>query len=80
VSSFASWGENMTLASLVAKNALRNKRRSIPTILSIGFSILLLTIMMTLWRSFYIDQLGPASALRLFTRTNVFFSYAIPTD
>ncbi len=36
--------------------------------------------MMTLWRSFYIDQLGPASALRLFTRTGVFFSYAIPTD
>jgi putative ABC transport system permease protein len=70
----------MTLASLVAKNALRNKRRSIPTILSIGFSILLLTIMMTLWRSFYIDQLGPASGLRLFTRTGVFFSYAIPTD
>ena len=36
----------MILAGLVAKNALRNKRRSVPTILSIGFSILLLTIMM----------------------------------
>jgi len=70
----------MTLAGLVAKNALRNKRRSVPTMFSIAFSILLLTLMMTLWRSFYIDQLGPASALRLFTRTSVFFSYAIPTN
>jgi putative ABC transport system permease protein len=71
----------MTLAGLVAKNALRNKRRSVPTILSIAFSIWLLTIMMTLWRSFYIDQLGPASALRLFTRPpHVFFTYAMPTD
>jgi ABC-type lipoprotein release transport system permease subunit len=73
-------GKVMTLIGLVARNALRNKRRTVPTILSIAFSILLLTMMMTLWCSFYLDQLGPASALRLFTRTCVFFSYAIPTD
>ena len=54
----------MTLAGLIVKNALRNKRRSVPTILSIAFSILLLTIMLTLWHSFFIDDLGPASALR----------------
>jgi len=71
----------MTLAGLVAKNALRNKLRSVPTILSIAFSIGRLTIMMTLSRSFYIDQLGPASALRLFTRPpHFFFAYAMPTD
>jgi len=70
----------MTLAGLVAKNALRNKRRTLPTILSLAFSILLLTVMLTLWHSFYIDDLGPASALRLFTRTRVFFSYAMPSD
>jgi putative ABC transport system permease protein len=70
----------MTWAGLVAKNALRNKRRTLPTILSIAFSILLLTIMLTLWHSFYIDDLGPASALRIFTRTRVFFSYAMPSD
>lgn len=70
----------MTWARLVAKNALRNKRRTLPTILSIAFSILLLTIMLTLWHSFYIDDLGPASALRIFTRTRVFFSYAMPSD
>jgi len=70
----------MTLARLVAKNALRNKRRTLPTILSLAFSILLLTVMLTLWHSFYIDDLGPASALRIFTRTRVFFSYAMPSD
>ncbi len=36
--------------------------------------------MLTLWHSFYIDDLGPASALRIFTRTGVFFSYAMPSD
>ncbi len=70
----------MTLAGLVAKNALRNKRRAVPTILSIAFSILLLTVMLTLWHSFYIDDLGRASALRIFTRTHIFFSYCMPND
>jgi putative ABC transport system permease protein len=71
----------MTLAGLVARNALRNKRRSVPTVLSIGFSILLLTVMLTLWHSFYIDQLSSSSIIRLFTRSpHVFFTYAMPTD
>lgn len=37
----------MALARFVAKNALRNKRRSMLTVLSIAFSLLLLTVMMT---------------------------------
>ena len=37
----------MTLSRFVTKNALRNKRRSILTIASIGVSLLLLTFMMT---------------------------------
>ncbi len=69
----------MTLLGFVAKSALRNKRRSVPTILSIGFSILLLAVMLTLWRSFYLDTLGSASAMRLITRPHVFFSYSMPT-
>jgi hypothetical protein len=70
----------MTLAELVAKNALRNKRRAVLTILSTAFSVLLLTVLLTLWHSFYIDDLGPASALRIFTRTHIFFSYSMPND
>lgn len=70
----------MTLAGFVAKNALRSKRRSFLTILSVGFSIALLTIMATIWRSFYIDQTGPTAPLRLYTRTCAFFTYAMPRD
>ena len=43
----------MTLTRFVTKNAFRNKRRSILTVLSIAFSLLLLTLMMTIWRGFY---------------------------
>ena len=41
----------MTLTRFVTKNAFRNKRRSVLTALSIAFSLLLLTIMMTVWRA-----------------------------
>jgi hypothetical protein len=53
----------MTLAQFAAKNAFRNRRRSILTVASIAFSFLLLTIMMAIWRGFYIDQGAPDSAL-----------------
>ncbi len=43
----------MTLASFVRKNTFRNLRRSILTVLSIGGSLLLLTFLITIWRSFY---------------------------
>ena len=38
------------------------------TIISIGVSLLLLTLMMTVWRAFYIDQGAPETALRMVTR------------
>lgn len=37
----------MTLAGLLARNALRNKRRSALTIISIAFSLLRFTLMMS---------------------------------
>ena len=49
----------MTLTRFVTKSAFRNKRRSTLTVLSITFSLLLLTIMMTVWRAFYIDKAAP---------------------
>jgi len=68
----------MTLSQLVVRNALRNKRRSILTVLSIMFSLLLLTIMMTIWRSFYIDPGPPDSSLRLMTRHRVSLAFFLP--
>ena len=46
----------MTLTTFVRKNSFRNLRRSILTVLSIGFSLLLLTLMMAIWRNFYMSK------------------------
>lgn len=68
----------MTLSSFVVRNAFRNKRRSILTVLSIGFSLLLLTLMMTIWRTFYIDAGAPDSAKRVITRHRVSLTFFLP--
>ncbi len=69
----------MTLSGFVSKNAFRNKRRSILTVLSIAFSLLLLTLMMTLWRSFYMDDGSAESAQRLITRHKVSLTFNLPS-
>jgi putative ABC transport system permease protein len=68
----------MTLSSLVMRNAFRNKRRSFLTMLSIGFSLLLLTLMMSIWRTFYIDVGAPDSAKRVITRDRVSLAFFLP--
>src|ERR1700674_1359142 len=68
----------MTKSSFVLRNAFRNKRRSILTVLSISFSLLLLTFMMTIWHTFYIDQGAPNSAPRLMTRHRVSLPFFLP--
>ena len=69
----------MTLTRFVTKNAFRNKRRSILTVLSVGFSLLLLTFMITIWRSFYIDQGSVQSAQRLMVRHKVSLVFSLPS-
>jgi len=68
----------MTLSRFVTKNAFRNKRRSILTVLSIAFSLLLLTLMMTIWRAFYLDQGSAESAERLVVRHRVSLTFSLP--
>ncbi len=68
----------MTLGRFVTKSAFRNKRRSILTVLSITFSLLLLTMMMTVWHSFYIDKGSAESAQRLVTRHRVSLTQSMP--
>ena len=68
----------MTLTGFVTKSAFRNKRRSILTVLSISFSLLLLTVMMTVWRSFYVDKSSAQSAQRLITRHKVSLTQSLP--
>jgi putative ABC transport system permease protein len=68
----------MTLTHFVAKSAFRNKRRSLLTVASIAFSLLLLCIMLCVWRSFYIDKGAPDSALRIMTRHKVSLTNFLP--
>ena len=69
----------MTLTRFVTKNAFRNKRRSTLTVLSIAFSLLLLTLMMTIWRAFYLDQGSAESAERLVVRHRVSLTFSLPS-
>src|SRR5271165_5211459 len=77
-----SWGstgvQKMTLTRFVTKNALRNKRRSILTVLSVGVSLLLLTFMITMWQGFYIDKGSAETTRRLVTRHRVSLTFTLP--
>jgi len=69
----------MTLSSFIVRNAFRNKRRSLLTMLSISFSLLLLTLMISIWRTFYIDQVAPEAARRLIIRDRVSLVFFLPS-
>lgn len=68
----------MTLGSFVIRNTFRNKRRSLLTMVSIGFSLLLLTLMICIWRSFYIDQVAPEASRRLIIRDRISLAFFLP--
>ena len=68
----------MTLTRFVTKSAFRNRRRSVLTVLSITFSLILLTLMMTVWRRWYIDKGDAQSAQRLITRHRVSLTQNMP--
>lgn len=69
----------MTLAQFATRNLWRNKRRSILAILSLGFSFLLLTLMMTIWRTFYIDPWSMVSARHIVCRHRVSLAVSLPS-
>src|ERR1700687_2310260 len=68
----------MTLGSFVVRNTFRNKRRSLLTMIIISFSLLLLTLMICIWRSFYVDQVAPEAARRLIVRDRVSLGFFLP--
>ena len=68
----------MTLGGFVVRNTFRNKRRSVLTMISISFSLLLLTLMMSIWRTFYIDPGTPDAAKRIITRDRVSLAFFLP--
>ena len=69
----------MTLSRFATKNAFRNRRRSALTAISIAFSLLLLTLLMSVYRGFYIDTGSAESNLRLITRHKVSLVFFLPS-
>ncbi len=63
---------------LIFKNSLRNRRRSLLTIVSIGASLSLLGLLLALYHSFYFAELAPDAALRLITRNRVSLANPLP--
>ncbi|MFN7935101.1 MAG: FtsX-like permease family protein [Bryobacteraceae bacterium] len=65
-------------ASLVWKNAIRNRRRTLLTVTSLGFSLCLLGLMMAIYYALYLSDTPPAQALRLATRNKVSITLPMP--
>ncbi len=68
----------MILAGFIVRNALRNRRRTVLTMLSVTFSLLLLALMMSIWRGFYMDEPPNETAMLLITRHRVSLSFLLP--
>lgn len=69
----------MTLAKFVRKNAFRNKKRTLLTIGSMAFSLLLLSFLMSVWRAFYSNDLrSEQSQMRLIVRHKVSLTNLLP--
>ncbi len=62
----------------IAKNALRNRRRSILTICSIAASLCLLGVLMAMYHAFYFSSPPASQALRLVTRNKVSLTVPMP--
>ncbi len=60
------------------RNSLRNKRRTLLTIASIGFSLFLLGMLMAIFHLFYYTEGPPQEALRLVTRHRVSLAFDLP--
>src|SRR5689334_10729440 len=63
---------------LVLKNCWRNRRRTLLTVASIGISMCLLGVMVSLYHAFYLSEPNAEQALRLVVRNRVSLTVAIP--
>ena len=68
----------MTVATFIAKNALRNKRRAALTILSVAVSCALLVTLLTLLRELTIPPESEAASLRVIVRNKVSLAQPLP--
>ncbi len=63
---------------LILKNCLRNRRRTILTVLSISVSMCLLGTMIAIYHAFYLSEPAPSEALRLVVRNRISLTVDLP--
>jgi putative ABC transport system permease protein len=68
----------MTTASFILKNALRNRRRALLTIVSVAVSCALLVTLLTLMRELTIPPESEAASLRIIVRNKVNLTFPLP--
>ncbi len=64
--------------SLIFRNSLRHRRRSLLTIVSIAASLCLLGLLVALYHACYFTEATPDQALRLITRNRVSLANPLP--
>ena len=69
----------MTLPGFILRNALRNKRRLLLTVLSVALSLFLFTVLQTALREMSQPQVTDQSALRLIVRHKVSLANVLPS-
>ncbi len=65
---------------LILKNCWRNRRRTVLTIASIGISMCLLGVMMTMYHAFYLSEPKADEARRLVVRNRVSLTVPVPAS
>src|SRR5579872_5893383 len=65
---------------LIVKNALRNRRRSILTALSVAASFCLLGVLMSMYNIFFLTAPTPTQALRLIARNRISITNSMPSS
>ena len=68
----------MTIGSFILKNALRNKRRALLSILSVAVSLFLLVTLLTLLREFTVPPEDVGASLRIVVRNKVSLASPLP--
>lgn len=68
----------MRFLSLIAKNAMRNRRRSVLTICSVGASLCLLGVLMAIYHAFFFTPPTPEQERRLVTRNRISLANIMP--
>ena len=63
---------------MIFKNGIRNKRRSLLTIASVGASLCLLGVLIAIYSVFYVAEAPPDQALRLVTRNKISLTVTMP--